>query len=313
MQIIKNSELDTLFKGATEGFWSQLFDELVGESYRRLDDFQKKNLPVDSRLDDDKLIGFPQKLAGDTLMAVKSEMSSNESMYQSEPSRYHHKFALAFLRHTARLKRELVVTNHELRGYDMEKDIRETEAVGHMNIESSLQNEIAYWKAMEAKNYGDAKIILSTIELLRTEAELTLRVEVLNWKLELYTLLGDTEMFVDTINKSFSLGVYMNGDSLKCLVERLLISRGFNRIMVGINREGELNAQRHPQGRNGFVLEHVTVFSRSLVTQVAEELIKHPVQNVAEFDAMLQKAIDKCRDSLLAVCPHITLLRVLTT
>ncbi len=297
---MRQSELAGTFAVLSEAFWDTMLGGLREATTRSL---YRQGTGLE-RL-------FSEKLGTDALAAVKTRMSADLPLLASEPSRFIYKFMRAFAEETATCKRRLMENPPEaLRGYDMEANIKDTERLFEVIMVSTFQCELAFWKAMDEKRFEDARVILGAIQRMRTNAEMPMRMELVNWRLEVSARLGDLEMFVDAFAEIPDANQIVDPDGVASLVRLLLHSRGCNRVLAAPTKEGVKQAACHPQGQAAFITEHLEIFLKSLVLQVVGGLVANPKISAVGFRTLVTKAIADSRKSFLATSKYIADLKV---
>ena len=117
---------------------------------------------------------------------------------QFQPTRFGWLFAQEMLRASEQVKRE---DASRLSGYDVELDIKNT----RNSIESSLaaehKTEVILWKLLEGEQYDQALTIIYVLEMEREHKDPFLRLEVLNWKIDVLSKLGNEQEFFDTLGR----------------------------------------------------------------------------------------------------------------
>lgn len=290
MQIIRNSDLSTKFNQNVEVLWDELSKGLADVGSKKLREFPASDV---------------DRLNVDVLQATKVAMSKDAAVLASEPSRYLLAAMEEYLRQAAHFKRELATKKPSWlpSDYDMEEDIRDTEALARAQMKNQFQCETAYWKAMDEKRYDDAKVVLNATRLMRANSESIMQIEVINWQLELSSRMGDMESFVSALADADGYGVLVNADATNRMVEQLLSARGFNELKVALTPEGHRQAGNAPEGVVQFMHGHLTIFIKSMVNQITDGVLKDVKMPVTEFRGLINKAASDSRRSFLAVSP----------
>ncbi len=169
---------------------------------------------------------FADRLGSEVYRRVREDLGDKILMKLTEPSRFEVLYVETLIRISAEVKRSL---SHEFQKdidvlglgakYDMEEDIRSTEAELRGQIESGFKLEMLYWHAMQDERYEDARKLLATIELMRSKSSVTLMIELLNWKLDLSLKLKDVIMFMDALRRAVGLKEYIQFQECRDLLE----------------------------------------------------------------------------------------------
>jgi hypothetical protein len=297
MQTINNSELSSLFSKPA-GEYLKLFCKTLGweNKFSRFED----TLWAD-------IFSTVQKTATE---ATQKEMADLGPLFASEPSRYLYRFIVIFTKNVAdAMKTVSSLPNYSdlMSGHkeDFEKDIELAQTTVDCSLKAQFQNELAYWSALENRQYADAKTFLEAVKVTRRDGELLMRVEILNWELNLSSLTGDIETFLGVFRNLEEDEICLNIDGIRGYVGNLLKSRGIKHVQLALTKEGLRKAHAHPQGVVAFGTEHSAIFIRSLVAQITNELLTRRNLSPDVFRKIYISAVEDSKRSFLAVSPYV--------
>lgn len=260
---------------------------------------------------------FADRLQNEVYRKVREDLGEKILMKLSEPSRFEVLYVETLVRISSEVKRSL---SHEFQKdidalglgakYDMEEDIQSTEAELRGQIESEFKLEMLYWSAMQDERHEDARKLLATIELMRSEASVTLKIELLNWKLDLSLKLKDVMMFMDTLRRAVGLKEYIQfqfQDLLEDGMYDLLAHTVLSRLVVIPSSFGLEQARNSGETQQAYFDDQMRQFVRGMAKETISRLCAVPD---ARFLSVAREVFIEKRRAFLEVNPCFEDIRV---
>lgn len=254
---------------------------------------------------------FADRLQIEVYRKMKEELGDKILMKLSEPSRFEVLYVNTLIRIGAEVKRALspeFQKDIDAIGigakYDVEQDIQDTEAALKEKIESKFKLEMLYWSALDEQRYEDAKAFLLAIELTRSNALVTLQIEILNWKLDLSLKLKDIVMFMQALRKAIGLSEQVEFQDFKKSLEDgvydLLTQTVLKELIVVPSSFGLKQAQKSSGATQSYFDEQARLFARGVASETIARLCVTPQ---SRFLSVARAAFEDKRRAFLLVNP----------
>lgn len=297
-----------------ETLWKKHEPNLEAEQKERRQSLQAERAQFGDVLrEEDDRCEFADKLQLETFKKVKEELGDKILMELSEPSRFEVLLVNTLIKFNSELKPALAP---EFQGvidkqfpelgakYDVELDIRETEADLRSKIESKFKLEMLFWSALDGGRFQEAAVFLSAIEVARAQAKTELQVELLNWKLNLAVELKDFAMFMSALKKSIGMKEEFELRDFKTALEnqlyRLLSRTVFVDTVVVPSDFGLKQANKSGKTTEAYFAEQTEIFARGVVSETISCLCTNPE---GEFTKLLLDVLKEKRKAFLQINP----------
>lgn len=228
---------------------------------------------------------FADRIVMEAFSAVKAELGDKILMKLSEPSRFEVMYVECLLKHSAEFKRSKAPEfQREIDGitsgviFDVEKDIRETEAELRKVLESKFKIEMLYWSALSDGRLQDASAFLTAIELARSATSSDLQIEALNWRVNLALSLNDLEMFKAAFKKVLEQQDQFS-DFRGAMAEgvRILVTA---KLLKGLDMQpsdfGLAQASQSGKDIPAYFEEQAHIFLREAYLEIVDKLCANP-------------------------------------
>ncbi len=193
--------------------------------------------------------GLDEKITKPLLQEILDEMKfalpSIAMLRQNQPTRFMMLLTEEFLRASEKIKRK---NAYQLSLENIEKNIKNTREHVMNHLVLTYRTEKVLFSLLENNQLSQALTMIEAIEIERSKENLTMKVEALNWKLELMSKLGDDNGFFETLSKLLKMtdGQELKYDvqSFQIAIEFILMKKLSKGIQIQLNKYGILQFQK---------------------------------------------------------------------
>lgn len=195
-----------------------------------------------------ELLGeFDEKIRKPIIQEILEEMKiaipSIAILRQNQPTRFMMLLTEEILRSSEKIKRRN--NGHNEVAENAIKTVRDKV----MNsIAQTYRTETVLFSLLDAKQFDQALTMVEALEIERSKSDLIMRVEVLNWKLELMSKMGNDNGFFETLNKLLTA---TNGEEMryeknafKSAIEHILMKKFNKGIPFSLTAYGKQEAKK---------------------------------------------------------------------
>jgi hypothetical protein len=266
---------------------------------------------------------FADKLTIAVFEAVKSALGHRILMELSEPSRFEVIYVETLIACGAEIKRSMV---HEFQDeldkknlgatYDIELDIKETEEELRRIIELKFKFEMLFWSALDEGKFQEASAFLHSMELSRVGSSEALKIEVLNWRINLSLSMNDVAMFMEIFAKALSFQEQFSEfkSAIAQGVRKLVCKNVLSGIKMKLSDFGITQARKSEKTIQDYFGEQTEVFLNGAFLEIVDCLCKNPRLGLFEMSVVILSsrrvshlAINPCLDDIVLVsyskCP----------
>ena len=295
-----------------EDLWKQFDPDLKKERVERWQNIQKEKAQFGSNLSEEDLhCEFADRLEVEVLRKVRVELGDKILMKLSEPSRFEVLYVETLIRLGSEIKRVMAPEFQKIideKGldikYDVEMDIRDTEADLRTKIESKFKIEMLYWSALDGKRFEDANAFLTAVEAARSKASSELQIEALNWRLNLALEVRDVAMFMAALKKAIGLSDQVEFQKFKNSLEdgvyRLLTQTVLRGLSIAPSDFGLEQARKSGKTTQEYFDEQAKLFVRGAVSEIVSRLCAQPE---SDFFCVARIVLEEKRRTYLLVNP----------
>lgn len=238
--------------------FSEVNTEMIYEFFNKFDFYDQET--------DEKIV---QPIIQEILDEMKISIPSISILRQNQPTRFMMLLTEEILRASEKIKRRSR-GNAEA----TERDINKTRNQVMNNLSQTYRTETVLFSLLDSKQFDQALTMIEALEIERSKSDLIMKVEVLNWKLELMSKMGNVNGFFETLSKLLTItnGEEMKYDpkAFKSAIEYILMKKFDKGIPFSLNAYGR------QQARNDvFIPTKVgEAFQELLVNKVLDAVMK---------------------------------------
>ncbi|MFZ4648845.1 MAG: hypothetical protein ACOYMB_04450 [Patescibacteria group bacterium] len=246
---------------------------------------------------------FMKELVAEMQLSIQSLAP----LCQSNPTRFHLLFTEEMIRGSEKIKRarakKMMYTD-----YDVELDIRETRKQIEAQLAANYKTELTLEALMRNQQYDQALTIVYALELERASKDAALRLEVMNWELEILSAIGNEQKFFLTLQKMINLPEVANSEmkyDRRCgnnLITNLLHHKLTNGIPIQFNHFGMQSAQKD----SSFPQKIGKEFTDLLSSKVSEAILeKRTITSAKDFNDFLNNEWSNIVASFKLINPYV--------
>ncbi len=254
-----------------------------------------------------------KSMGDDVERLVREELYDISFMHFSSPTKFALLYFASIVKHWTAVKRDRLGPNarrpiDDYRDYDVEADIKLT-AQKIAEFESGmLKLEKQFLQSMNERRFEDAAALLTALEISRKGESVEVQNEVNNWRFDLACVMGNPDMFFGAWQKVSST-VMVDLTMLHGMLEKLLYNGLVRGVEVQLSAQGQRAATRSTSLQQ-FCDEQATIFLRSVITGLADDLVAEKCKSASAFRILITESFERSRKSSLAVNPYLQTLNV---
>ena len=214
-------------------------------SFEDLKNFTEINTEMISKIfeHNESFETFGEKIVQPILQEILEEMKlaipSIAILRQNQPTRFMIQLTEEILRASEKIKlRNRYHDNIEF----INRDIKRTREQIKNSLANTYRTETVLFSLLDSKQFIQALTMVEALEIERLNENIVMKVEVLNWKLELMSKLGDDNGFFETLNKLLAMvggeEVKYEAKSFKLAIEHILMKKFIKGIPFSLNSYG---------------------------------------------------------------------------